>query len=123
MDLLFAGGGELGALMRGVDWGKTPLGPVNRWPQASELVFASSTNNQATNQESDDKISHFALLSCILNQPKCGVRAFASEQAILLSFEIVIIHKKDFQLFTHLRGRSFSFLTFAYLWVGFSHSD
>ncbi len=33
-DLLFAGGGELGAQMRGVDWDKTPLGPVNRWPQS-----------------------------------------------------------------------------------------
>jgi signal transduction histidine kinase len=31
---LFAGGGELGALMRETDWAATPLGPVEKWPQA-----------------------------------------------------------------------------------------
>ena len=30
---LFSGGGELGSLMRGMDWAKTPLGPVEKWPQ------------------------------------------------------------------------------------------
>ncbi len=30
---LFAGGGELGALMRATDWSKTALGPVQSWPQ------------------------------------------------------------------------------------------
>jgi signal transduction histidine kinase len=29
-----AGGGELGALMRAMDWSKTPLGPVSAWPQS-----------------------------------------------------------------------------------------
>ncbi|MBV8674695.1 MAG: PAS domain-containing protein, partial [Acidobacteriaceae bacterium] len=33
-ELLFAGGGELGALMRQFDWAKTPLGPVDQWPQS-----------------------------------------------------------------------------------------
>jgi hypothetical protein len=28
-----AGGGELGALMRAVDWSSTALGPVHDWPQ------------------------------------------------------------------------------------------
>src|SRR5271165_894144 len=28
------GGGELGALMRALDWSATPLGPVHTWPQA-----------------------------------------------------------------------------------------
>ena len=27
-----AGGGEAGALLRGIDWSKTPLGPVQDWP-------------------------------------------------------------------------------------------
>ncbi len=31
---LLAGGGELGELMRAVDWSRTPLGPIERWPQA-----------------------------------------------------------------------------------------
>jgi signal transduction histidine kinase len=31
---LLAGGGELGALMRAMDWSRTALGPVDRWPQA-----------------------------------------------------------------------------------------
>ncbi|AKF10101.1 ATP-binding protein [Sandaracinus amylolyticus] len=29
-----AGGGEMGARMRAVDWSRTPLGPVERWPQS-----------------------------------------------------------------------------------------
>jgi signal transduction histidine kinase len=29
-----AGGGELGALMRAMDWSRTPLGPTDTWPQA-----------------------------------------------------------------------------------------
>jgi GAF domain-containing protein len=29
-----AGGGELGALMRSMDWSQTPLGPVASWPQS-----------------------------------------------------------------------------------------
>src|ERR1700691_4910144 len=31
---LLAGGGELGALMRAMDWSRTALGPVETWPQA-----------------------------------------------------------------------------------------
>src|SRR5579885_3523698 len=31
---LFAGGGEMGALMRSIDWSQTPLGPVAQWPQS-----------------------------------------------------------------------------------------
>ena len=33
-DRLFAGGGELGALCRSLDWAATPLGPVEQWPQS-----------------------------------------------------------------------------------------
>ncbi|HEX5655812.1 MAG TPA: hypothetical protein VFX59_01400, partial [Polyangiales bacterium] len=29
-----AGGGEMGALIRAMDWSRTPLGPVERWPQS-----------------------------------------------------------------------------------------
>lgn len=31
---LFSGGGELGSLMREMDWAKTALGPVEEWPQS-----------------------------------------------------------------------------------------
>jgi hypothetical protein len=31
---VLAGGGELGARMRALDWASTPLGPVEEWPQA-----------------------------------------------------------------------------------------
>ncbi len=31
---LFAGGGELGSLMREIDWANSALGPVESWPQA-----------------------------------------------------------------------------------------
>jgi signal transduction histidine kinase len=29
-----AGGGEMGALIRSIDWSRTPLGPIESWPQA-----------------------------------------------------------------------------------------
>ena len=29
-----AGGGQMGALIRSMDWSKTPLGPVDSWPQS-----------------------------------------------------------------------------------------
>src|SRR5579863_6679999 len=31
---LFAGGGELGGLMREKDWSQTPLGEPEKWPQS-----------------------------------------------------------------------------------------
>lgn len=31
VDQLFAGGGEMGALMRSLDWSPTILGPVSGW--------------------------------------------------------------------------------------------
>jgi hypothetical protein len=34
IDQLFGGGGELGNLMRATDWASSPLGAVDRWPQA-----------------------------------------------------------------------------------------
>jgi hypothetical protein len=34
----FVGGGEVGALMRQVDWSATPLGPVETWPQSFQTV-------------------------------------------------------------------------------------
>ena len=33
-ETLFAGGGEMGALMRSHDWSKSKLGPVETWPQS-----------------------------------------------------------------------------------------
>ncbi|MGB6871575.1 MAG: ATP-binding protein [Acidobacteriaceae bacterium] len=35
---LFAGGGELGDLMRDLDWGQTPLGSADSWPQSLKTV-------------------------------------------------------------------------------------
>ncbi|MEP6491735.1 MAG: ATP-binding protein [bacterium] len=34
VDRIFAGGDEMGALMRATDWGSTPLGPPSNWPQS-----------------------------------------------------------------------------------------
>jgi signal transduction histidine kinase len=33
-DRIFAGNGEMAALVRGTDWSKTPLGPIESWPQS-----------------------------------------------------------------------------------------
>jgi len=35
---VFAGGGELGGLMRHVEWTESPLGPVKGWPQSLQTV-------------------------------------------------------------------------------------
>ncbi len=34
VESLFAGGGEVGALMEAIDWSQSPLGPVRSWPQS-----------------------------------------------------------------------------------------
>jgi signal transduction histidine kinase len=36
---LFAGGGEMGALMRSTDWSKTKLGPVDAWPRSLRTML------------------------------------------------------------------------------------
>ena len=33
-DDCLAGGGEMGALMRSIDWAKTPIGPATSWSPA-----------------------------------------------------------------------------------------
>lgn len=39
-DAIFAGGGEMGALMRSIDWSQTPLGPVEQWPQSLHTALS-----------------------------------------------------------------------------------
>jgi signal transduction histidine kinase len=39
-DTILAGGGEMGALARSVDWAATPLGPVGSWPQSLRSVVS-----------------------------------------------------------------------------------
>ncbi len=34
VEAVFPGGGELSAICRAKDWGATPLGSVERWPQS-----------------------------------------------------------------------------------------
>ena len=34
VELVFAGGGDVGARMRAIDWSTTDLGPVAQWPQS-----------------------------------------------------------------------------------------
>jgi signal transduction histidine kinase/DNA-binding response OmpR family regulator len=42
----FAAGGEMGALMRTVDWAATPLGPVRTWSQALRTMVGLLLRNQ-----------------------------------------------------------------------------
>lgn len=37
---LFSGGGEMGALMRSIDWATTPLGPIESWPQSLKTALS-----------------------------------------------------------------------------------
>jgi len=41
-----AGGGETGALMRGMDWSSTPLGPVASWPQSLRTALSLVLNSR-----------------------------------------------------------------------------
>jgi len=45
VDSVFSGGGEMGALMRALDWSQTPIGTVSNWPQslktAVRIILAS----------------------------------------------------------------------------------
>jgi signal transduction histidine kinase/CheY-like chemotaxis protein len=37
---VLAGGGEMGSLMRSLDWSRTPVGPVETWPQSLRTVLS-----------------------------------------------------------------------------------
>lgn len=37
---VLAGGGEMGALMRSIDWSQSPLGPVHTWPQSLRTALS-----------------------------------------------------------------------------------
>lgn len=39
-EALFAGPGEMRALMRAKDWAATPLGPVSGWPQSLRTALS-----------------------------------------------------------------------------------
>ncbi|HYH95986.1 ATP-binding protein [Hyalangium sp.] len=41
-----AGGGEMGKLIRAMDWSKTPLGPVERWPQSLRTMVGLLLRNR-----------------------------------------------------------------------------
>ncbi|MDC0711473.1 ATP-binding protein [Stigmatella sp. ncwal1] len=43
---VFAGGGEMGALMRSIDWSKTELGPVDAWPPALRALVGVVLGNR-----------------------------------------------------------------------------
>jgi PAS domain S-box-containing protein len=43
---VFAGGGEMGALMRAHDWSATPLGPVETWPQSLRTAVSIVLNSR-----------------------------------------------------------------------------
>ncbi len=45
-DLVLAGGGEMGALMRSIDWSRTPLGPVSEWSQALRTMVGLLLRNR-----------------------------------------------------------------------------
>jgi signal transduction histidine kinase len=40
LDAVLSGGGEMGALMRTVDWARTPVGPVTTWPQSLRTALS-----------------------------------------------------------------------------------
>ncbi len=46
IDHVLAGGGESGALLRAIDWRRTPLGPVSSWPQALRAAVSHCLNSR-----------------------------------------------------------------------------
>ncbi len=43
---IFAGGGAMGELMRSFDWARTPLGPVESWPQSLKTTVSTCLNSR-----------------------------------------------------------------------------
>ena len=43
---ILAGGGEMGALMRSIDWASTPLGPVSGWPQSLRTTVSTCLHSR-----------------------------------------------------------------------------
>lgn len=43
---IFQGGGEMGTLMRSLDWTKTPLGSVEKWPQSLRTIVSVLLNSR-----------------------------------------------------------------------------
>jgi hypothetical protein len=43
---VLAGGGEMGALMRSIDWTRTALGPVEGWPQSLRTTVSTCLNSR-----------------------------------------------------------------------------
>ena len=41
-----AGGGEMGAFMRSIDWSRTPLGAVTAWPSSLKTLVGMLLNNR-----------------------------------------------------------------------------
>jgi signal transduction histidine kinase len=41
-----AGGGQMGAMMRGTDWAATPLGPLDAWPQSLRTTVSTCLNSR-----------------------------------------------------------------------------
>jgi signal transduction histidine kinase len=40
LDTVLSGGGEMGRLMRSIDWSRTAVGPVERWPQSLRTALS-----------------------------------------------------------------------------------
>jgi len=41
-----SGGGEMGELMRSLDWSKTPVGPIDNWPQSLKTILSLLLNSK-----------------------------------------------------------------------------
>jgi hypothetical protein len=46
IDDALSGGGKMGALIRALDWSKTPLGPVDSWPQSLKTSVSICLNSR-----------------------------------------------------------------------------
>ena len=46
LNTVLAGGGEMGALMRSIDWASTPLGPVSAWPQSLRTTVSTCLHSR-----------------------------------------------------------------------------
>src|SRR4051794_29944823 len=46
MEHVLAGGGEMGALMRSIEWIRTALGPVEGWPQSLRTTVSTCLNSR-----------------------------------------------------------------------------
>lgn len=72
IDSVFAGGGRMGALMRSMDWSRTPLGPVSRESSGNRSSREKCKRGAATNCSSGSRLLKYPQ-SCVYRPESAAI--------------------------------------------------